>query len=511
MTAVKNSFILSALWRAVLWIWGQLCSCFLGRAVSAIWRAGRGSAIVAFFRREGKLDRSWEKSLFFRVLDKLLNAPGTFCKFLRRKTEKWGNSWIFGLAGFAGRKIAVLGGLFFVAMIVCFNSYWNNIYATLGAAALLVLLYLGSARRREKAVETGAAGPYLPLYVLLVLFAFLSSPNRGDSVRFLLFQLTGVVIVYLMVSGLHDLKKLRTFIYLLLIAVTLVGLYGCYQRILGVEPDDSLVDMSLELNKGMPGRIYGTFANPNNFAELLVLTIPLYIAVILSEKRRRVRALAILALLPPVLAIAMTYSRSGWIGLVIAIVVFAAIKNWRVLPVLLILGLMMLPLLPSSIMNRILSIGVLEDSSTSYRFDIYKEFFLLLKDHWLGGVGLGSDVVYDAVKNGYPQMANGYYPVHAHNNYIQIWAEMGILGLAAYLGLLLNSLKRGFRAVCSRQMNIEAENYTAALVSSLAGIMVIGIAEYTWFYPRVQFAFWLVIGLIAAAVAVGKREVREIG
>ncbi len=505
MTAIKESRILSALWCAILWTWGQLTDSLLGRCIAMLWRGGRGSVLLAWIRREGALDRQWQDSRWFSLLDRVLNAPGTFCQFLRRKTEKYGDSWVFGLLGFIGRHFALFGGLFFAGMILLFNSYWNNLYAVLAMALFLVLLYIGAARQQGRSIHTAAAGPYLPLYVLFVLYAFISSPDVGESVRFLLFQLTGVLIVYLLASSLRQLKELRTFVYILLAAVTLAGLYGCYQRFLGVEPDDSLVDMTLDLNKNMPGRVYSTFGNPNNFAELLVLVIPLYLAVILNEKRKGIKLLALLCTLPPLIAMGMTYSRSGWIGLVLAVLLFVALENWRLLPVILLLGLLALPFLPASIYNRILSIGALEDSSTSYRFHIYREFFLLLRDKWLTGVGLGSDVVYDAIKT-YPQMANGYYPVHAHNNYVQIWAEMGILGLFSYLALVLNSLKRGIKAVCARRLPTEATHYTAALAGSLLGILVISIAEYTWFYPRVMFMFWAVIGLLASCVSLGRKE-----
>ena len=35
----------------------------------------------------------------------------------------------------------------------------------------------------------------------------------------------------------------------------------------------------------------------------------------------------------------------------------------------------------------------------------------------------------------YPTNFDGSYPVHTHNNYLQMWGETGILGLLAYLSL----------------------------------------------------------------------------
>ena len=40
----------------------------------------------------------------------------------------------------------------------------------------------------------------------------------------------------------------------------------------------------------------------------------------------------------------------------------------------------------------------------------------------------------------------------------------------------------------------------AAAVSALCGILVVSIAEYTWFYPRNMFLFWFLFGVIAVCI-----------
>ena len=37
-------------------------------------------------------------------------------------------------------------------------------------------------------------------------------------------------------------------------------------------------------------------------------------------------------------------------------------------------------------------------------------------------------------------------------------------------------------------------------VSSLAGILVVGIGEYVWYYPRVMVIFWIITGLLLASL-----------
>ena len=88
----------------------------------------------------------------------------------------------------------------------------------------------------------------------------------------------------------------------------------------------------------------------------------------------------------------MTYSRSSWLGLALAAVIFLALMDWRFLPAMLVVGGCAIPFLPRSILNRILTIGNMKDSSARYRIAIYEDTARLLKDYGVTGVGLGSDV-----------------------------------------------------------------------------------------------------------------------
>ena len=120
----------------------------------------------------------------------------------------------------------------------------------------------------------------------------------------------------------------------------------------------------------LPGRIYSFFDNPNNFAELLAMLIPFLLALFLNARGWRGKVLSALSLVPCLVAIGMTYSRSSWIGLAIAVAVFLVLLDRRFLVAFLVVGLCAIPLLPDTIVNRILTIGNMNDSSLRYRFAI---------------------------------------------------------------------------------------------------------------------------------------------
>jgi len=120
------------------------------------------------------------------------------------------------------------------------------------------------------------------------------------------------------------------------------------------------------------------------------------------------------------------------------------------------------------------------------------------------GVGLGSDILTRTFK-GYPPMFDGNFPIHTHNNYLQVWAEMGLGAIVAFLTAIVYQLKRALRCfVGCRDKRLR--NMLAAAVAGFCGILLISVAEYTWFYPRNMFLFWFLFGVIAACVKLARAE-----
>jgi O-antigen ligase len=205
----------------------------------------------------------------------------------------------------------------------------------------------------------------------------------------------------------------------------------------------------------------------------------------------------------------MTYSRAGWIGLAVAALFFIFLWNRKLLPAVVILGLAALPFLPDAVFNRILTIFNFSDTSTSSRFPLYEAALRLLRLRPLQGAGLGSDAVRAAVLD--LNLYHGASPfVHSHNVYLQVWAETGIFGLLAMLGAVGWTLKRGAITVLRKLGSSSARMLIAGSVSALLGIMVCGIADFIWHYPRVMLIFWFVVGMALAGIRVALREKQSI-
>src|SRR5699024_7838096 len=98
-----------------------------------------------------------------------------------------------------------------------------------------------------------------------------------------------------------------------------------------------------------------------------------------------------------------------------------------------------------TIFNRILTIFNLEDTSTSSRFPLYAAALEMIKTRPVRGAGLGIDAVQLAIDH--MNLYHGTAPfVHAHNLYLQIWLETGLIGLLSYLAAMISALKAAAKA-----------------------------------------------------------------
>jgi len=416
-------------------------------------------------------------------------------------------SFFWRLLAWLGQSTAVLTGLFLLLMLCVPHDWWNNVYGFAGAVGLAVLFTLACARGELK-FELTRLGPWFSLFLLTVGAALFTSYATRLSVRFFLFYVGAFLFTLLIVSGVRRTEQLTALLTALAFGLLVCSLFGVYQLITGVEVVASQQDM--RVNAGMPGRIYSFFDNPNNFAEILVMLLPLTLALLFAAKNWRVKLLCLAALGAGTVALGGTYGRTCWIGTAVAVLVFLFLVNWKVLPLAVLGAVLCVPLLPDTIFNRILTIGNTNDSSTAYRFHIYDASFTMLRDYWFRGTGLGTDAMVK-VFHLYDPMVDGNFPVHTHNNYLQMWGELGILGGLFHLGTMLGQAKRGLKGGFAAKA---AGDRTLHLILSGAagafcGILVVGVAEYTWYYPRNMFFFWALFGLVSACVKLLKREDRS--
>lgn len=488
----------SATYRALAHVWHAVVNCAKnGVAFGFLFRDGRW---------DGAMAHSKAISFVQKLLDKLFLTLQNCYKALKP-------ALVDSLPGRGYARIyrhhwsahpVVWLGLFVLAMLVIPHDYWANSYALLGCLALTALWAgLMIAQKREVFRINRLGVPFYAFAACCVL-GVLRASETGDAIRVFIFFLTAFLLYALVVSEVDSEEKLHRLLGFLLAGVFFTALFGFYQRMVGVEIDASLTDVNL--NSGMPGRVFSTFENPNNYAELLVLTLPLCFVFCTRVKNSGLKVLSFVMLACAFGALLMTYSRSCWVSFAIAALVFVFLYDKRLLPLVLLVGVAAIPFLPESILDRILTIGSQSDTSNAYRIYIWEAVLEMIQGDWFTGIGLGPE----SFKKIYIQFADPYAITapHSHMLYLEIWVELGLVGLVSFFWLMVDLLRSAVRTA-KRTAKTYSKHVLYACVAAFAGIAFSCAAEYIWFYPRVLFAFFLVAGILKATLHMNKKELTQ--
>ena len=512
MSFAQNSFFFTlciTFWR---WLKRAYQESLLGHLIRGFcaWlsRKWEGSFLVHLFYDEGRLSLAWGDSRTCRALEWGLNLPLRFLRWIYRLLEKpLAGSFFASLAFEAGCEAAVAAGWLIALIMAIPNEYWNNAYSLIAACLVLMLVYLSGMNTKKGALSLKAVGPYAVCFAAATILSVPLADFIDLSARYLVYYIPCMIIVVALVNSASSGKQLLRIGGGLALGTLIGGGYGIFQEVvIGVGVNASFTDTSD--NPAMPGRVYSFYENPNALALLLLLTLPVVVALIFSSRHWFSRILAAGVFLVGGVCLGMTYGRASWVGLAVAAAVYVFLWNRKLLPFCVLAGLAALPLLPVSIFNRILSIFNLNDTSTSSRFDLWAAGLQVIGREPVTGVGLGADAVRRMVK--LTQLYQGRASfVHCHNVYLQIWAEMGLLGLVSFLGAMLGMMKSAARAV-RRSPNTPARHMAIGGTAAILGAMVCGLADYVWTYPRIMSLFWFVFGLTLAAIKVCKMELDRV-
>ncbi len=406
------------------------------------------SAVLAVLCREGAVARAWPESRLCALLTQLLNLPAALLHRLYRAMPRTFEDSFFARLAFQMGEETAIAQFWVIALLwVIPFSRWNNAYSLMGFGALLVLFHGGAMRRSSFRLDLRSIGFY-PLVLFAAMFlavAFSYAPAL--SLRFLGYHISAALCVLVTVSAVRSGEDLKRLAAGGSICVLVSSLYGVYQRIQGVEVNKSYVDLTV--NAGMPGRVESFFDNPNTFAEVLLLLLPLVAALVLCARRPMWKAAACGILAVGAAAMGMTYSRASWVGLACAMVVMVFLWRPRLIPGFAVICVLCMPLLPDTIWNRILTITNTSDSSTASRFPLYEAALEVIQTSPVSGAGLGTAATQAFIKDF--NLYHGKAPfVHAHNFFLEVWIEAGLLGITGFVGAMLWNIKK---AAASRALS----------------------------------------------------------
>jgi putative inorganic carbon (HCO3(-)) transporter len=379
---------------------------------------------------------------------------------------------------------------------------WNISLTTLCLAALYALWAAELAASRRGAPRPRLGTAVAPVAFVLCVAASTAGAHDRIVAGFELSLLVQMLLLFVYVaSTVRTPGDVRFVAAMLLVGLALesllaMALYtsGGEFRIGGIVSHSRFGDEG-----GGTTRVGGTIGSPNEAGSYFAVMTALAVAVFTRPVDRGLRRLALVSSMLGVVALALTLSRGGWVGFIVAIaVVLAGSRAQRrgrssllsMAVVVTALICILVPLYPT-ISSRISG----DDSgAAASRLPLMEIAAEMIEDHPILGVGANNFAVVLPDYAG-PRFSETFLSV-VHNKYLVVWSEAGVGALIAFLLFVGSAIRRGWRGRTDADPLLSA--ISLGLAAGVAGLAVHMNFDIFKGRPMTQ-TLWLIAALLASA------------
>lgn len=429
-------------------------------------------------------------------------------KFSQQKTEYLYKNSLF---------LQHIDKLIFASIILVFLASTVMSSDVIGFIALITV-FLTVVKILTKPDETLSCRGYelwLLAYFMIVIISLAGSTLFHLSLKGFFKTFTYMAFYFSLMQYLKNNKsKIPYLLGAIGLCVSFEAVVGFLQNFSHVEEISGWQDVSGLNPEEVMTRVYGTLKpfNPNLLGGYFVAGIPaLYglSAYFLADRKYKLSIVGVVLALLSTLTLFLTGCRGSYIGMMVIFCSMFAVsakylwKNYKTIYLSVVGGVVAFAtsaiLLVSSLRARVLSIFAMrQDSSNSFRFNVYHSSVEMFKDNWLLGIGVGNQN-FREIYGLY--MKTGFDALSAYNIFLEIAVESGIFALIAFVGFLINLVKN------SVQFILKSENTKAVILVATAGISICavcihGFVDTVFFRPQIQFVFWTMVAIAGTLTSV---------
>jgi len=347
------------------------------------------------------------------------------------------------------------------------------------------------------------------MFVLTAILSLLINNNLGLNNLKENFNLLSYFLIYFLV--INNLRNKDSFYFCIKIFLIVTSIVSIYLLIQYYELDPFLYDIT---------RLTSTLGNRNYIANYLALVFPINFALFLIVKKKKKKIFYETALIINYTGIIICHTRAIWAALFFSFLfsvflifkfkvrnILKENKKWLILLFSLFLIITIIysvdnPLNRSSISatERAASAFDMQGSSLKTRFLIWQSTLNMIKNKPLFGLGVGSfplNYLYyqaDFLSQKPDYLKYNTKAAEAHNEYLQTWSEMGIIGLLFFLLFIYLFYYHSIKIIKELEKN-EEKIILIGLISGITITLFHSIFSFPLHIPATSAAFWFIVGL----------------
>ncbi|MCC6758343.1 MAG: O-antigen ligase family protein [Candidatus Omnitrophica bacterium] len=251
-------------------------------------------------------------------------------------------------------------------------------------------------------------------------------------------------------------------------------------------------------------RATGAFQHPNLLGAFLTVAIPVALSLFFSidkkskSKPQKIYLAAVSFVL--VWALFLTFSRGAWMGTAIGMIFFVLVmvgnkvKPW-VRCMLMIFAVVAGCLAIGQAFELKKQMNVTKDDSVTaeWRIALWREGFYLIKERPFFGHGLNTfmPVMENHLISTQNPLAVGYSASYAHNCYLQMAVEVGVLGLSGFLAIIFLLFQTVLKSLPPAK---DLRCLMAGLLAGLLAFLVHSAVDINFYSVELPLLFWLMAG-----------------
>lgn len=360
------------------------------------------------------------------------------------------------------------------------------------SATLAIITWMAKRFTKKERQFFPSTGINFPLFAFLLisLVSILISSNRYLSTQGFFKKTLEYFFLFFVVFEVSSQKTvMRKMLLFLFAGAIIVGFDGIYQYFTHHE---LLRNRPFDYHKG----ITATFKNPNDLAGYLIAVLPISLSIMLTGKLKDklLKTLGVVVSILLGVCLVMTSSRGGWLAFVTALIFMGIItrekKKFMWIGVVICILLVALLVRPYS-RSIVATLLTFHDAGSLDRKVMWQAAINMIKDKPFFGHGLNT-----FMSNYTKYWVGGeFMPRYAHNCFLQITAELGIVGLFTFLWLIITFFIKSIRAL----KRTEDKFYIACITGITSGLFAYLAQSFvdTNFYSlQSAILFWVFLGWV---------------
>lgn len=399
------------------------------------------------------------------------------------------------------KAIKIFDAIIYWSIIIIPFSICISLGVTSSFMGLLLFAFLIKKilKKERPFVFTAISLPFL-LLTIVSLISFKNSIDYHSSFKGMLKLLQAAMLFLICADQIKDKRQVMLIVVSVVCGASLSSIDAFWQLTCG---RDFIRGYNLIFNIGLK-RATAAFPNSNVFGVYLSAITPLVLGVALFYYKGKKKILMLLLGVLATAGIAVTYSRGTALALYVSVLFMSLYRRNKSISAILIIILLVFPfVMPQKIKDYAKQVhyNPLIFMLNTDRISIYRNTFNMIKHHPLIGVGVNTySENYHIYKLPEPLDAMTNDSMYAHNHFLQMAGEIGLIGLGLFLWLLFRLFKRLlqiYRGLQDEYLRVVCLSVLACLLAFLVN----GLTETSLYYSRVAMIFWYLIGF---GLALGK-------